>query len=116
MSGCITEFAARSMPTGETAGFKQRITMSGPLPSISKLTNGGIPHPITNGRNTEEFQFDSMDDALEAFARGEFLVVMDDENEGDLIVAASHRTTEKMAWMIKHTRYVLIFSATSNVL
>jgi len=47
-----------------------------------------------------------MEDALNAFARGEFLVVMDDEgreNEGDLIIAASHCTTEKMAWMIKHT-------------
>jgi len=52
-----------------------------------------------------------MEDALQAFARGEFLVVMDDEgreNEGDLIIAASHCTTEKMAWMIKHTRYALL--------
>ena len=50
-----------------------------------------------------------MEDALAAFAAGEFLVVMDDEsreNEGDLIVAASQCTTEKMAWMIKHTRCV----------
>jgi 3,4-dihydroxy 2-butanone 4-phosphate synthase len=50
-----------------------------------------------------------MEDALDAFSRGEFLVVMDDENrenEGDLILAAVHCTTEKMAWMIKHTRYV----------
>jgi len=41
-----------------------------------------------------------------AFGRGEFLVVMDDENrenEGDLIVAASECSTEKMAWMIRHT-------------
>ena len=55
------------------------------------------------------FSFDPLQDALDAFARGEFLVVMDDENrenEGDLIIAASHCTTEKMAWMIKHTRYV----------
>jgi 3,4-dihydroxy 2-butanone 4-phosphate synthase len=47
-----------------------------------------------------------MEDALAAFARGEFLVVMDDENrenEGDLIIAASFCSTEKMAWMIKHT-------------
>lgn len=50
-----------------------------------------------------------MEDALTAFAAGEFLVVMDDEsreNEGDLIIAASQCTTEKMAWMIKHTRFV----------
>ncbi|KAH8117056.1 3,4-dihydroxy-2-butanone 4-phosphate synthase [Phellopilus nigrolimitatus] len=53
-----------------------------------------------------EFAFDSVEDALAAFARGEFLVVMDDEgreNEGDLIISASHSTTEKLAWMIKYT-------------
>lgn len=53
------------------------------------------------------FKFDSMEDALAAFGRGEFIVVMDDEdreNEGDLIAAASLVTTEKMAWFIKHTR------------
>jgi 3,4-dihydroxy 2-butanone 4-phosphate synthase len=57
--------------------------------------------------NTPGFAFDRMEDALAAFAAGEFLVVMDDEdreNEGDVIISASHCTTEKMAWMIKHTR------------
>jgi len=52
------------------------------------------------------FAFDEMEDAIAAFARGEFLVVMDDEqreNEGDLIVAAHGCSTEQMAWMIKHT-------------
>jgi 3,4-dihydroxy 2-butanone 4-phosphate synthase len=37
---------------------------------------------------------------------GEFIVVLDDlsrENEGDLIIAASDVTTEKMAFMIRHT-------------
>jgi len=53
-----------------------------------------------------EFSFDTMEDALASFKNGEFLIVMDDEsreNEGDLILAASKSTTEKMAWMIKHT-------------
>ena len=90
------------------ADFKQRLVMSGPRSSsILKSTNTGLP-ANTNG-HTDRFDFDSMEDALDAFARGEFLVVMDDEgreNEGDLIIAASHCTTEKMAWMIKHTRYV----------
>lgn len=56
------------------------------------------------------FAFDDIEEALEAFGRGEFLVVMDDEgreNEGDLIIAASEVSTEKMAWMIKHTRCAL---------
>jgi hypothetical protein len=54
--------------------------------------------------------FDPMDEALAAYRAGEFLVVMDDEgreNEGDLIIAASKVTTQKMAWMIKHTRCVM---------
>ncbi|TDL24938.1 hypothetical protein BD410DRAFT_718843 [Rickenella mellea] len=52
------------------------------------------------------FAFDTMEETLEAFGRGEFIVVMDDENrenEGDLICSAALCTTEKMAWMIKHT-------------
>lgn len=56
--------------------------------------------------------FSPMDRALAAFARGEFVVVMDDEgreNEGDLLIAASECTTEKMAWFIKHTSCVTIF-------
>ncbi|MCC6948199.1 MAG: 3,4-dihydroxy-2-butanone-4-phosphate synthase [Bradyrhizobiaceae bacterium] len=44
--------------------------------------------------------------AIEAFARGEIVVVTDDydrENEGDLFVAASLCTPEKMAFVIRHT-------------
>jgi len=44
-------------------------------------------------------------DAVEAFARGEIVAVTDDddrENEGDLIVAASLCTTEKMAFIIRN--------------
>ena len=43
---------------------------------------------------------------IEAFARGEIVVVADDddrENEGDLFVAASLCTPEKMAFIIRHT-------------
>jgi 3,4-dihydroxy 2-butanone 4-phosphate synthase / GTP cyclohydrolase II len=47
-----------------------------------------------------------VDAAIEAFARGEIVVVSDDddrENEGDLFVAASLCTPEKMAFIIRHT-------------
>jgi 3,4-dihydroxy 2-butanone 4-phosphate synthase / GTP cyclohydrolase II len=47
----------------------------------------------------------SVADAIEAFARGEIVAVTDDddrENEGDLIVAASLCTTEKMAFIIRN--------------
>jgi 3,4-dihydroxy-2-butanone 4-phosphate synthase len=53
------------------------------------------------------FAFDTVESAIAAMARGEFIVVMDDENrenEGDLIIPAAGCSTEQMAWMIKHTR------------
>lgn len=55
------------------------------------------------------FVFDPVHEAIDAIARGEFVVVMDDEsreNEGDLICAAEKVTTEGMAWMIRWTRWV----------
>jgi 3,4-dihydroxy 2-butanone 4-phosphate synthase/GTP cyclohydrolase II len=47
-----------------------------------------------------------VDDAVAALARGEIVVVSDDddrENEGDLFVAASLCSPEKMAFIIRHT-------------
>jgi 3,4-dihydroxy 2-butanone 4-phosphate synthase/GTP cyclohydrolase II len=44
--------------------------------------------------------------ALDAFAKGQIVVVTDDddrENEGDLIVAASLCTPEQMAFIVRHT-------------
>ena len=49
---------------------------------------------------------DTVTEAIEAFGRGEIVVVTDDddrENEGDLFVAASLCTPEKMAFIIRHT-------------
>ena len=54
-----------------------------------------------------KLHFDSIEDAVAAFRNGEFIVVLDSadrENEGDLIVAAEDVSTEKMAFMIRHTR------------
>ncbi|MGJ0425321.1 3,4-dihydroxy-2-butanone-4-phosphate synthase [Methylocystis sp.] len=48
----------------------------------------------------------SITEAVEAVARGEIVVVTDDddrENEGDLVVAASLCTPDKMAFIIRHT-------------
>src|SRR3954451_12423060 len=44
--------------------------------------------------------------AIKAFAKGEIVVVTDDddrENEGDLFVAAALCTPEKMAFLVRHT-------------
>ncbi|MFL6205510.1 MAG: bifunctional 3,4-dihydroxy-2-butanone-4-phosphate synthase/GTP cyclohydrolase II [Acidimicrobiales bacterium] len=50
--------------------------------------------------------FARIEDAIDAFARGEILVVVDDEdreNEGDLIMAAEFATPEKVAFFLHHT-------------
>lgn len=50
--------------------------------------------------------FSTVPEAIEAFKKGEFLVVMDDEdreNEGDLIIAAEFCTQEKMAFLVRHS-------------
>src|SRR3954451_19951916 len=60
---------------------------------------------------------DSITEALEAFARGEIVVVTDDddrENEGDLVVAASLCTPEKMAFIIRHTCGIVCAPLTSS--
>src|SRR5918997_138563 len=55
-------------------------------------------------------------EAVEAFARGEIVIVTDDddrENEGDLIVAASLCTPEKMAFIIRNTCGIVCAPLTS---
>ncbi len=50
--------------------------------------------------------FAAVEHALEAFRQGQIVAVLDDddrENEGDLIVAASLCSAEKMAFIIRHT-------------
>lgn len=53
---------------------------------------------------------DSVESAIAAIAAGELVVVVDDtdrENEGDLIMAASMATPEKLAFMIRHTSGII---------
>ena len=56
-------------------------------------------------------------EALAAYARGEILVVVDDEdreNEGDLIMAAEHVTPEKIAFFLHHTSVFICAPITSE--
>jgi 3,4-dihydroxy 2-butanone 4-phosphate synthase/GTP cyclohydrolase II len=62
-----------------------------------------MPHPIP--------------DVLQAFAAGEIVVVTDDEDregEGDLIVAASLCTADKMAFIIRHTSGIVCAPITTE--
>jgi 3,4-dihydroxy 2-butanone 4-phosphate synthase/GTP cyclohydrolase II len=60
---------------------------------------------------------DTIQEVLQAFARGELVVVTDDEDregEGDLIVAASLCTAEKMAFIIRHTSGIVCAPITTE--
>ena len=69
-------------------------------------TGGAVtPNDFLNLNTEPRSMSDSVNATLEAFARGEIVVVTDDddrENEGDMIVAAVHCTTEKMAFIIRN--------------
>ncbi|MGA8448138.1 MAG: 3,4-dihydroxy-2-butanone-4-phosphate synthase [Roseiarcus sp.] len=69
--------------------------------------------PALNGLD----MFNPVADAIQAFAHGEIVVVTDDddrENEGDLIVAASLCTTEKMAFIIRNCCGIVCAPLTSG--
>src|SRR5260370_15876244 len=60
---------------------------------------------------------DTIQEVLQAFASGELVVVTDDddrEGEGDLIVAASLCTPEKMAFIIRHTSGIVCAPITTE--
>ncbi|UOA08141.1 3,4-dihydroxy-2-butanone-4-phosphate synthase [Methylobacter sp. S3L5C] len=60
------------------------------------------------GGNLETF--DSVSDAIQAIANGQFVVVVDDtnrENEGDLIIAAEKITSSQMAFLVRHSSGVI---------
>ncbi|MEY2958334.1 MAG: hypothetical protein RLZZ01_902, partial [Actinomycetota bacterium] len=60
--------------------------------------------------STAPARFDPIEVAIAAVARGEIIVVADDEdreNEGDLILAADAATPESIAFFVRHTSGVI---------
>lgn len=58
----------------------------------------------------ENFKLNTIDEALEDFRNGQFVIVVDDEdreNEGDFIIAAEKITPEAVNFMLKNGRGVL---------
>ncbi len=56
---------------------------------------------------SEDFKFDSIEDVISEIAKGNFVIMVDDEsreNEGDLIFAAQFVTPEKINFMMKEAR------------
>ena len=65
---------------------------------------------IKTNNDMEKVRLDCIEEAIEAFKAGEFVIVVDDEdreNEGDFIIAAEKITPEKVNFMLKHARGVL---------
>lgn len=61
---------------------------------------------VERPRRPRASPFDSVEAAIAAVGRGEFVVVVDDEsreNEGDLIIAAEAVTPEAIGFMLRHT-------------
>ena len=57
-----------------------------------------------------EIKLNTIEEAIEDFKQGKFLIVVDDEdreNEGDFIIAAEHVTPEKVNFMLSYGRGVL---------
>ena len=58
----------------------------------------------------ENFKLNTIEEALEDFREGKFVIVVDDEdreNEGDLICAAEKITPEMVNFMLKNARGLL---------
>lgn len=68
-------------------------------------SRGLTPEPAPLKGN--EMAISKIEDAIAALARGQMIVVVDDEdreNEGDIIVASEAVTSESIAFMMKHAR------------
>lgn len=107
-----------SLPPVTVPGSANANSMTAPSSAPSPPTSNAAssapqqPAPATVDRSAQTgdiVQLDRVEDALEAFRRGEFVVVVDDmdrENEGDLIIAAEHVSQQQMAWLIRHSSSV----------
>lgn len=65
----------------------------------------------------EDVKLNSIEEAIEDFREGKFVIVVDDEdreNEGDFIIAAEKITPEKVNFMLKHGRGVLCVPITMS--
>lgn len=64
-----------------------------------------------------EIKLDTIEEAIEDFKNGKFIIVVDDEdreNEGDLIIAAEKITPEDVNFMLKNARGVLCAPITNK--
>ena len=96
---------------------------AGPLALVLKTTpseilmRAGVDIDVASTGRTPQ-PHARVEAAIEAFAAGEIIVVTDDddrENEGDLIMAASLCTPEKMAFIVRHTSGIVCAPLTRDI-
>ena len=71
----------------------------------------------TSSKRDETTGFSSIPDVLAAIARGEMVVIVDDEdreNEGDFIMAAEFATPEALAFIVRHSSGVVCAPLTAE--
>ncbi len=84
---------------------------------MSSETDPTDPPPLRAVEPETPTTLDGIEDAIAAIARGEIVVVVDDEdreNEGDLVMAAEHVTPEKIAFFLHHTSGFICAPITSE--
>ena len=84
-------------------------------PAEMPAQSGGFE--VANRGPADDGPLSDISEALAAYAQGEILVVVDDEdreNEGDLIMAAEHVTPEKIAFFLHHTSGFICAPITSE--
>jgi len=62
--------------------------------------------------------FSDIDETIKIYKNGGMIIVVDDEsreNEGDLIVAAEHITTDQMTFIINHTTGIVCIPITQKI-
>lgn len=73
---------------------------------------------LLSARMSPSKTFSTVPEALSCLKRGEFVIVIDDEdreNEGDLVLAGEFATTEKIAFMIRYTGGVVCLSLSKAI-
>ena len=114
-----------SLPSGE---WTEDTALAGALCGASSVllsyVDGRFVHRARDAEldflssvTSREFSLDRVEDAVAAIKRGEFVLVVDNEdreNEGDLIIGGEFMTTEKMAFMIRFTSALICVSLPSD--
>lgn len=81
------------------------------------MTSEKIVHFTTPEKQTEKFQFNTIEQAIDDIKNGKFVIVADDEgreNEGDLICSAEKITPEMMNFMLRFARGLTCVAVTAE--